>query len=288
MKRSSMNRILLIAGFVVNLIVSSQAQSIYKGLNNDNSTFLLGATNARKSQCLYKPSDFNSLPQMGEIIKIYYRYGSTGNTVPHDLSPFTIKLGQTNDTIFPPGNTFFTGLTTVRYDSVFTIPAGVQGDWLGIDLQTPFVYDSSKTLIVEIKFYNSTGTAFGTLGNTNTIQKLISADTGAVAQTGFGSTTWQDFGFDYIITTGKNNLYTTKEVQIFPNPSSGLVTINNLNFTNAGTISVVDVCGKLVINKNYNSFKNSENIDISWLESGIYFLKIESQKESIVKRIIKN
>lgn len=288
MKRSRMNRILLIAGFVVNLIVSSQAQSIYKGQNNDNSTFLFGAINARKSQCLYKPSDFSSLPQMGEIIKIYYRYGSTGDTVPNNLSPFTIKLGQTNDTVFPPGNTFFTGLTTVRYDSVFTIPPGVQGNWFGIDLQTPFVYDSSKTLIVEIKFYNSTVSNFGTLGNTNLTQKLISADTGAFAQTSFGSTTWQDFGFDYIITTGKTNINTNKEVQVFPIPCSGLITINNLNFTNEGAISVYDVYGKLVITKNYKASKSTENIDITSLESGIYFLKIESQKESIVKRIIKN
>jgi hypothetical protein len=131
------------------------SQTIYKGLNTSNSTFLLGAINARKSQCLYKPSDFNTIPNNGEITKIYYRYGSTGNTAPHDLSPFTIKLGQTNDTFFSGDSLFFTGLSTVRFDSVYTIPAGTQGDWFGIDLQTPFAYDSSKTLIVEIKFYNT-------------------------------------------------------------------------------------------------------------------------------------
>lgn len=37
------------------------SQTVFKGLNNVNSTFLLGATNARKSQCLYKPSDFNTI-----------------------------------------------------------------------------------------------------------------------------------------------------------------------------------------------------------------------------------
>jgi len=46
-----------------------QAQSIFKGLNVDNSAFLLGATNARKSQCLYKPSDFNTLPFNGKLLK---------------------------------------------------------------------------------------------------------------------------------------------------------------------------------------------------------------------------
>ena len=247
----------------------------------------MGATNARKSQCLYKPSDFNTIPNNGEITKIYYRYGSTGNTTAHDLSPFTIKLGQTNDTFFSGDSLFFTGLTTVRFDSVYTIPAGTQGNWFGIDLQTPFAYDSSKTLIVEIKFYNTTQSAFGTLGGNNTTQKLISDDTAAVAETGFGSTTWQDFGFDYLITTGKSNLFTSNDVMIFPNPSTGLITINNLYLHDDAIISVYDGCGKQVFTKKYNQQKNSEVIDMGGFENGIYFLKINDASQLITKKIIK-
>jgi hypothetical protein len=276
---------------IVTLLIFSSyncfAQSIYKGLNTSNSTFLLGATNARKSQCLYKPSDFNALPNFGEITKIYYRYGTTGITAPHDLSPFTIKLGQTNDTVFANGTIFFTNLTTVRFDSVFTIPAGVQGDWFGIDLQSPFPYDSTKTLIVEIKFYDTSEPAFGTLGNNNTTQKLISADTGAVAETGFGSTTWQDFGFDYTITTGKANLFTNNELIVFPNPSKGLITINNLGIKNSGNICVFNLFGQLVLNKHFSGSQTSESIDLSMLEQGMYLLKIESNKQVFYKKIQK-
>lgn len=264
-----------------------KAQIVYKGLNTSNSTFLLGATNARKSQCLYKPSDFNSIPDNGEITKIYYRYGTTQIGAPHDLSPFTIKLGQTSDTVFTSDSLFFTGLTTVRFDSVYTIPAGVQGEWFGIDLQTPFNYDSSKTLIVEIKFYNSTETAFGTLGNNNTIQKLISADTAAIAETGFGSSTWQDFGFDYTVTTGNKNINTSNDLMVYPNPTAGLLTINNLDLKNEGEIRVFDVCGKIVFNKKHNTSKTSENIDITALEPGIYFLQMESTGKSLMKKIVK-
>ncbi len=267
---------------------SSLAQSIFKGLNNDNSTFLLGATNARKSQCLYKPSDFNTLPNNGEITKIYYRYGSTGISTPHDLSPFTIKLGQTSDTLFPTGDTFFTNLTLVRFDSVYTIPAGAQGDWFGIDLQTPFVYDSSKTLIVEIKFYNTTQSAFGTLGNSNTTQKLISADTAALAQTGFGSTTWQDFGFDYLITTGKVNLNTAKEILLFPNPGKEFISIYNLPLTNKRFINIYDVYGKLILSKSCDSLNNSETIDIRGFENGLYITTIQSDNLTLTKKFIKN
>lgn len=270
------------------MTISSKAQSIFKGLNNDNSTFLLGATNARKSQCLYKPSDFNTIPNNGEITKIYYRYGSTGISTPHDLSPFTIKLGQTSDTLFPTGDTFFTNLTLVRFDSVYTIPAGAQGDWFGIDLQTPFVYDSSKTLIVEIKFYNTTQSAFGTLGNSNTTQKLISADTAALAQTGFGSTTWQDFGFDYLITTGKVNLNTAKEILLFPNPGKEFISIYNLPLTNKRFINIYDVYGKLILSKSCDSLNNSETIDIRGFENGLYITTIQSDNLTLTKKFIKN
>ena len=263
------------------------SQTIYKGLNTSNSTFLLGAINARKSQCLYKPSDFNTIPNNGEITKIYYRYGTTGIDTAHSLSPFTIKLGQTIDTVFTIGNSFYTNLSTVRFDSVYTIPSGIEGDWFGIDLQTPFAYDSSKTLIVEIKFYTSTGTAFGTMGNTNNDQKIISSDTSSIVAIG-SSTTWQDFGFDYLISTGKSNLFTSNDVMIFPNPSTGLITINNLYLHDDGILSVYDVCGKQVFTKKYNQQKNSEVIDMSGFENGIYFLKINDAGQSITKKIIKN
>ena len=58
---------ILVVFTVFAVVVGNQfcfAQSIYKGLNTSNSNFLLGATNARKSQCLYKPSDFNTLPNI--------------------------------------------------------------------------------------------------------------------------------------------------------------------------------------------------------------------------------
>jgi hypothetical protein len=154
-------------------------------------------------------------------------------------------------------------------------------------LQTPFFYDSSKTLIVEIKFYNSTGTAFGTMGNNNNDQKIISSYTASLVAIG-SSATWQDFGFDYLITTGTANLNTSNGVMVYPNPTNGLITINNLNFKNEGTISVFDVYGKLVFHRNYNTAKNSENIDIDELESDIYFLKVATPSVAVIKKIIKN
>jgi hypothetical protein len=278
--------IFLIVSLMIFTSYNCLSQTIFKGLNIDNSTFLLGATNARKSQCLYKPNDFNTIPNNGDITKIYYRYGTSGITSAHDLSPFTIKMGQTTDTIFAANNTFYNALTTVRYDSIYTIAAGTQGDWFGIDLQTPFTYDSSKTLIVEIKFYNSTGTAFGTLGSDNNDQKIISSDTASLIAVG-SSTTWQDFGFDYLNPTGKNSTSTNKEVMVFPNPTLGIINIYNLNFKEDGILNLFDAYGKLVFSKKYSHHKINEIVDITALEQGLYLLKIETKNQSINKRIVK-
>jgi hypothetical protein len=268
-------------------ISQSQAQTIYKGLSIDNSAFLFGSFLARKTQCIYKPSDFNSIPNMGEIIKIYYRYGVTGIGNSHDLSPFIIKMGQTTDTMFQGDSTFFTGLTLVRWDSIFTIPAGVQGEWFGIDLQTPFVYDSTKTLVVETQFFDNTATNFGTLGSYNLTQKLVSSDTAAIYQSGIGSATWQDFGFDYLITTGLKTASTAIDIIIYPNPSTDIITLTNLPLIEKATITMYDVFGHQLTSTFHYANNNVTTLDISNLNQGIYYIQIATTKQTIIKKFTK-
>lgn len=268
-------------------ISQSQAQTIYKGLSIDNSAFLFGSYLARKTQCIYKPSDFNSIPNMGEIIKIYYRYGVTGIGNSHDLSPFIIKMGQTTDTMFQGDSTFFTGLTLVRWDSIFTIPAGVQGEWFGIDLQTPFVYDSTKTLVVETQFFDNTATNFGTLGSYNLTQKLVSSDTAAIYQSGIGSATWQDFGFDYLITTGLKTASTAIDIIIYPNPSTDIITLTNLPLIEKATITMYDVFGHQLTSTFHYANNNVTTLDISNLNQGIYYIQLATTKQTIIKKFTK-
>ena len=46
-----------------------------------------------------------------------------------------------------------------------------------------------------------------------------------------------------------------------------------------------DVTGKLILSKNLNSAESQ--IDISQLQTGIYFIKIETENASTTKRFIK-
>jgi succinylglutamate desuccinylase len=54
-------------------------------------------------------------------------------------------------------------------------------------------------------------------------------------------------------------------------------------------LAVYDVTGKIVYNANNFSKVNSEKVlDLSNASSGIYFVKLTSDNQSTVKRIIKN
>ena len=69
---------------------------------------------------------------------------------------------------------------------------------------------------------------------------------------------------------------------IFPNPTSSFITIQSNNLISP--ISIYDITGKLVLQNNGNS--NEIILDISNLNSGLYFIKSSSQNSSIRKRFI--
>jgi hypothetical protein len=75
-------------------------------------------------------------------------------------------------------------------------------------------------------------------------------------------------------------------ISVFPNPVSDVVSISsNLNAMNS--VSVIDINGRVIKNVEYNGVSNLE-INISDLNSGVYFLNIATENGSATKKIIKN
>lgn len=77
-------------------------------------------------------------------------------------------------------------------------------------------------------------------------------------------------------------------IAIYPNPSKGIFNIAMGNVT-PKTIEVFDLTGKIIYSR--NEFQNNSSeilIDLSAVSSGIYFVKIASENQSVAKRIIKN
>ena len=71
-------------------------------------------------------------------------------------------------------------------------------------------------------------------------------------------------------------------VYIYPNPSSGLFTVNTTDFNSKIIIS--DVTGKQVYDQNINT--TTEQINISGMKSGLYNLEIHSEKGTFRQRIL--
>lgn len=81
---------------------------------------------------------------------------------------------------------------------------------------------------------------------------------------------------------GSNN---ELDVNIYPNPSSGIFTINLKNQTVKTEICIHDILGNCVLDK-MSVKNNNQGIDLSHQPKGVYFVEISSGDERTIKKIV--
>jgi PKD repeat protein len=86
-----------------------------------------------------------------------------------------------------------------------------------------------------------------------------------------------------IVTSVSNNVY-TKNFEIYPNPTSGLFTINTNN--KITKIEIIDLLGRILFVK--NNPDNIINLDLSEFNKGLYFVKFYSDSEVSSYKLILN
>jgi hypothetical protein len=79
------------------------------------------------------------------------------------------------------------------------------------------------------------------------------------------------------------NTQDSKQVTLLPNPTNGLLTIASKD-----TITAIDVFDHLGRKVNQFSAIQNNQIDLSHLEDGIYFVEIENTTTKVVKKLILN
>ncbi|QOD61777.1 T9SS type A sorting domain-containing protein [Polaribacter haliotis] len=74
-----------------------------------------------------------------------------------------------------------------------------------------------------------------------------------------------------------------EELNIFPNPTNGKISIKGINKSLTSQVKIYDVKGSLVFTKkiSYNNI-----LDVSRLNNGFYFLKYENSEKKVTKKLI--
>ena len=75
-------------------------------------------------------------------------------------------------------------------------------------------------------------------------------------------------------------------VQIYPNPAIDSFTLDYSGNESLSVVSILDTSGKQVISMDASEFGSSTSINISSLEAGIYFVRINSETNSVTKKLI--
>jgi hypothetical protein len=89
-------------------------------------------------------------------------------------------------------------------------------------------------------------------------------------------------GTDIVFSDIPENL-STDYIKIYPNPSTGLIHLKyDKSFNQIQLITVTDLSGKIL--KHYQNLKSFPDIEI--LQCGYYLIKIQLDKEIIIKKII--
>ncbi len=149
----------LLLMFIFSAVALAQTPMYYNyAINEGTNYYPFGVVGGERVDFLYPTGNLNTPTPApsGNITKVYFYMGySAGNAT---LSNLTIKMGQASITTLPTG-TYYTGqMDTVYYRASVNLISAI-GAWMMITLDRPYLYDSSKALIVGISQCGATNTS---------------------------------------------------------------------------------------------------------------------------------
>jgi hypothetical protein len=142
--------------------------------------------------------------------------------------------------------------------------------------------DSYRLTISNLAWQLDDNNTQATLNITNTILGILSV--AAVNSCGVSDTS----NVTITSTVGVVEIENTLSLRIYPNPTTGLLTIENGKLT-IGNIRIYDMYGRMVETGHALPSQDVRTtIDISHLPSGSYLLKIETEQGTATTKVIKN
>ena len=254
---------------------------------------------------------------MGNII-IQGTSGANHGIIGYDAATNTLEdLYFVNNTVinkFVGNNKYFniapsSGINTFKiYNNIFASTIGASNTMYSAN--TPLVLDSSNNVYAgnyltfgftdpSVNDYSLSSSATSAIdkgtgaGSTNTAYSLTpsfmyrSFDTALIPRSEIGTAI--DIGayeFEDITGIVENQLQTT--ISIYPNPSSGKfqLAIGSLLFAENYNLEIYDVQEEIVYAASYLKLQTSNEIDLSNLSKGIYFVKIYDEEKIFIEKIV--
>ena len=84
-----------------------------------------------------------------------------------------------------------------------------------------------------------------------------------------------------------NNEFTEKNILIYPNPVVDILTIKNNSGEKLSSLEITDASGRILSKMDLSMMDKVKTVSFEKYSSGIYYLKLNSAKGSVIKRIIK-
>jgi len=94
---------------------------------------------------------------------------------------------------------------------------------------------------------------------------------------------WNEI-FDPTLKTDKKEIFSN--LVVYPNPNNGIVNISGITLENNTKVTLIDISGRILQEKNYSQAEKIE-LDLRSLQQGTYFIVLETENQKIARKIIK-
>lgn len=270
----------------------------YTGTGASNNSFPFATAAGKAVQWLFLPGDFTQpapLPAGKKITTIYFQASSTG-TGSRTFTDLVVMMKQDTITSFPLG-VFYTPLDTVYYEPSAALTFSANG-WFSITLETPYLYNPTKSLIVFVGQCGGVGSG-GNIWQQNLAEHRRNWSAGGCPFVPYvnpsANSSVANFGVDVTDVTSVSQISSEipseyKLSQNYPNPFNPVTNIQfSIPKSGMVNLTVYDAMGRKVselINGYHNAGEYKIYFDASALVSGTYFYKMSAENFIASKRMI--
>lgn len=213
----------------------------------------------------------------GKILHSYKGVGSDRFYILRMLSDGALDTSFATDGIVEVRNHLFTALKLLQQEDDKILVFGMT-----------FTFEPDNNLTYR---FNLDGTIDSSFGNNGTVSLLFEGADIALQENGkiliAGNTFfYTGVGVDFVVARLNNGLlkvpnYEMSSFTVYPNPSNGVFTIQQTFLPENRLYQITDVIGKIIASGELN--ENDSTIDLSSVQSGIYFLKTQTGTLRLVK-----